>query len=77
MTISAFRTTHGAPEISAKKFSGGAVHPSVPRHTDGADHQDQNHADPEHHIGRINDGTAPRGRHPVRRSTITPAKYLK
>ncbi|OOK77422.1 hypothetical protein BZL29_2999 [Mycobacterium kansasii] len=22
MTISAFRTTHGAPEISAKKFSG-------------------------------------------------------
>ncbi|EUA21702.1 hypothetical protein I545_0259 [Mycobacterium kansasii 662] len=53
------------------------MHPSVPRHTDGADHQDQNHADPEHHIGRINDGTAPRGRHPVRRSTITPAKYLK
>ncbi|OOK79887.1 hypothetical protein BZL29_2454 [Mycobacterium kansasii] len=22
------------------------MHPSVPRHTDGADHQDQNHADP-------------------------------
>ena len=26
--------------------------------------------DNHHHIGRINDGTTPRGRHPERRSTI-------
>ena len=46
------------------------MHPSVPRHTDGADHQDQTHPDADHHIGRINDGTTPRGRHPERRSTV-------
>ena len=41
VTISAFRTTHGAPGGLRQEISGGAVHPSVPRHTDGADHQDQ------------------------------------
>ena len=37
------------------------MHPSVHRHTDGADHQDQTHPNADHHIGRINDGTTPRG----------------
>ncbi|MDZ7881456.1 MAG: hypothetical protein U5N53_00415, partial [Mycobacterium sp.] len=66
MTISAFRTTHGAADGLGQEISGVAVHPSVPRHTDGADHQDQTHADPYYHIGSINDGTTPRGRHPER-----------
>ena len=57
-----------APKVSAE-ISGGAVHPSVHRHTDGADLQDQTHPNADHHIGRINDGTTPRGRHPQRRST--------
>ena len=69
VTISAFRTTHGAPEISARKFSGGAVHPSVPRHTDGADHQHQTQSQPGHHIGTLTDGSQPCGRHTERRST--------
>ena len=59
VTISAFRTTHGAADGLGQEISGGAVHPSVPRHTDGADHQDQTHADADHHIGKINDDNTP------------------
>ncbi|BBY57018.1 hypothetical protein MSAR_01540 [Mycolicibacterium sarraceniae] len=59
----------GHPEISARKFSAGAVHPSVPRHTDGADHQPQPRSHLGHHIGTLTDGTTPHGRHPERRST--------
>src|SRR6202171_2410549 len=53
-------------------FSGGTVHPSVPRHTDGADHQPQTRSHPGHHIGTLTDGSKPRGRHRERRSTADP-----
>lgn len=45
------------------------MHPSVPRHTDGAEHQHQTHTDADHHIGFLNDDYRPDTRHPRRRST--------
>ena len=35
------------------------MHPSVPRHTDGADHQHQPDTDPDHHIGTPTDDSNP------------------
>ena len=70
VTISAFRTRHGAPGGLRQEISGGAVHPSVPRHTDGAEHQHQTHTAADHHIGILNDDYRPDTRHPRRRSTV-------
>lgn len=53
------------------------MHPSVPRHTDGADHQDQTHPKARPRIGRINDDSKPHGRHAQRRSTPLPALWAR
>ena len=45
------------------------VHPSVPRYTDDADHQDQPGHHTTGHSGTLNDDRPPRARHSQRRST--------
>ncbi|NDV10971.1 helix-turn-helix domain-containing protein, partial [Rhodococcus sp. IEGM 248] len=49
---------------------------SVPRHTDGADHQDQPHTHAATQIGNVTDEHLPAARHPERRSTAALAESV-
>lgn len=48
----------GTPAESARIMGGGAAHPSVPRHTDGANEHPQPHALPDAVLDIDNDGLA-------------------
>lgn len=53
------------------------MHPSVPRHTDGADHQDQPGQPSTGHLGTLNDDRPPCDRRSQRRSTTPDIDLLR